>query len=362
MYMIRKGLPKKFWFLAGVYSLFGLIAAFGVGNASQVSTMIDGINEMLPFFGLEGSKQGNFLMGILLAIIVGFMLLGGTRRIGQAAELLVPFAAGLYLFLGILVLALRMDAIPAAFVSIFQGAFQPRAVTGGAVGSIVLALRTGVSRGVFTNEAGMGTASMAHASAEVECPVDQGLLGIVEVFIDTIVICTMTALVILCSGVYIPYGSESGVGLTTAAFSSVLGNWVSIVIALALCLFAFATVLGWGLYGIRCAQYLFGEGAWKYFVYCQIIAVVLGAVVDAGAVWLMAEILNGLMAIPNLIALLALTPVLQRLLKQKINGGNHESFDQCQSLRIFPHAYVPSLSRSSKGSRQDDLPPEHRPA
>jgi AGCS family alanine or glycine:cation symporter len=183
-----------------------------------------------------------------------------------------------------------------------------------------------------------------------------------EVFLDTIVICTMTALVILCSGVPIQYGRDAGIELTTSAFSSVLGDWVSIVIALSLCLFAFATVLGWGLYGIRCAQYLFGERNWKCFVYFQITAVVLGAVVDSGVVWLAAEILNGLMAIPNLVALFALTPVLRRLVLQKKYGGYHESFDQCQSLRIFPHAYVPSFGRGGKGSGQDDLSSEHRPA
>jgi AGCS family alanine or glycine:cation symporter len=362
MYMIKNGLPKKFCFLASAYSLFGLVAAFGVGNATQISTMVAGINEMLPLFGLQASGNGNFLMGILLAAVIGFMLLGGAKRIGQTAELLVPFAAGLYLLLGIFVLIFRLDAIPAAFAAIFRGAFDPSAVTGGAVGSMMLALRTGVSRGVFTNEAGMGTASMAHASAEVDHPTEQGLMGIVEVFLDTIVICTMTALVILCSGVPIRYGSDIGIELTAVAFSSVLGNWVTIVIAFALCLFAFATVLGWGLYGIRCAQYLFGEKNWKFFVYFQITAVVLGAVVDSDSVWMAAEILNGLMAIPNLIALFALTPVLQRLVLQKKYGGHHESLDQCQSLRIFPYAYVPSLGRCSKGSRQDDLPSEHRSA
>ena len=362
MYIIRKSLPKKFWFLASVYSLFGVIAAFGVGNATQISTMIDGINEILPVFGLQASARGNLAMGLLLAVLIGVLLLGGAKRIGQAAELLVPFAAGLYLLLGILVLILRFDAIPDAVAAIFRGAFEPGAVTGGAVGSMVLSLRTGISRGVFTNEAGMGTASMAHAAAEVECPTDQGLMGIVEVFLDTIVICTMTALVILCSGICVNYGSDAGVALTTAAFSLVLGDWVGIVIAVALCLFAFATVLGWGLYGMRCAQYLFGEKTWKYFVWLQITTVVFGAVVNGSAIWRTAEIINGLMAIPNLIALFALTPVLRRLVLQKKNGGNHESFDQCQSLRVFSHAYVPSPGCSRKGSRQDDLSPEHRSA
>lgn len=341
MYIIRKGLPKKFWFLASAYSLCGIVAAFGVGNATQVNTMIGGIHEMLPLFGVFPTKRMDLGIGLLLAVLVGFLLLGGAKRIGQAAELLVPFAAGLYLLLGGLVLILRIDAVPAAFCAIIRGAFSPQAVTGGVVGSFFLALRTGVSRGVFTNEAGMGTASMAHASAEVENPTDQGLMGIVEVFLDTIVICTMTALVILCSGVTVPYGVDAGIGLTTIAFSSVLGPWVSIVIALSLCLFAFATLLGWGLYGIRCAQFLFGTGNWKIFVYFQIAAVVLGAVVDTASVWLAAEILNGLMAIPNLIALLALSGLLQRLTLQKTFGGNHESIHQCKPVRILSHAHVP---------------------
>ena len=359
MHIIRNGLPRKFWLLASLYSIFGLIAAFGVGNATQVSTMIAAINEMLPILGLQGSPRGNWIMGSLLAFLLGFLLLGGLHRIGQVAELLVPFAAGLYLLLGGLVLVLRADAVPEALVSIFWGAFSPQAVTGGAIGSVVLVLRTGMSRGVFTNEAGMGTASMAHASAEVDHPVDQGLMGIVEVFMDTIVICTMTALVILCSGIPIGYGRDAGIELTTYAFSSVLGEWVSIIIALSVCLFAFATVLGWGLYGIRCAQFLFGDKGWRIFVYLQISTVFLGAICNAESIWLTAEIINGLMAIPNLIALFALTPVLQRLLKQKTIGGNYESFHQCQSLLFFSHAHVSSLGSCSQGGRKDHLPPEH---
>ena len=362
MYMIRNGLPRGFAFLATLYSIFGLVAAFGVGNATQVSTMIAGINEMLPVFGLQESQKGNLLMGSILALLVGFLLLGGAKRIGQAAELLVPFAAGLYLLLGGLVLILRADALPEAFLSIFQGAFAPKAVTGGVVGTVVMALRTGISRGVFTNEAGMGTAAMAHAAAEVAHPADQGLMGIVEVFLDTIVICTMTALVILCSGVPIHYGVDAGIELTSSAFASVLGNWVSIVIAVSVCLFALATVLGWGLYGIRCTQYLLGNHAGRIFVYLQIVAILGGAVLKAERIWLAAEILNGLMAIPNLIALLALTPVLQRLLKQKTTGGYYESFHQCQSLLIFSHAYVPPLGRRRQGGRQDHLSSEHRSA
>jgi len=193
------------------------------------------------------------------------------------------------------------------------------------VGSMFSALRIGVSRGVFTNEAGMGTASIAHAGAEVKHPAEQGLMGIMEVFLDTVVICTMTALVILVSDVPVPYGFDVGVALTTEAFCAVYGGWVSVAIAAALCCFAFATVLGWGLYGARCAQYLFGAGAWKKFAYLQAATVILGAVLETGTVWLLSETVNGLMAIPNLIALALLSPELIRLTKEYRKGGTYES-------------------------------------
>ena len=215
-----------------------------------------------------------------------------------------------------------------AFRDIIAGAISPQAVTGGVVGTLFTAVRTGASRGVFTNEAGMGTASIAHAASDVKDPVEQGLMGIMEVFIDTIVICTMTALVILCSGVTIPYGQDIGVTLTTNAFSAVLGDWVCIPIAVALCCFALATVLGWGLYGIRCAQFLFGEESWKNFVYLQAVTAVISAVVGTGTVWLLAETVNGLMAIPNLIVLAFLAPQLKKIIFQKSTGISRRKLDK----------------------------------
>ncbi len=329
MYVIEQGLGKKWRFLSRIYCFFGVIAAFGVGNATQINTVIVSINDTLSQFGGAPTTVGNLLMGIGLAILVGAMLLGGVQRIGRTAELMVPFAAAMYLLMGLLVLILRCDAVPKAFEAIFQGAFHPQAVTGGMIGSALTTLRIGVSRGVFTNEAGMGTAGIAHGAAQVRHPVEQGFMGIVEVFLDTIVICTMTALVILCSGVPVAYGADAGVALTTESFAAVLGPWVPTVIALALCLFALATVLGWGLYGIRCAQYLFGSDIWKRFVYIQIATVVLASVLQAETVWLMAEVINGLMSIPNLIALLVLSPEVMKLIRQykrkssiyAINGG-----------------------------------------
>ncbi len=316
MYMIRRGMPERWHWMAGLYSFFGVIAAFGVGNATQINAVIGGINSVVVTFGGQESFAGNLIVGILLAILITVLLLGGAKKIGVVAERLVPFAAVLYLVLGIGVLWVRRNYLGNALLSIFEGAFSPRSVTGGVLGSGFVALRVGASRGVFTNEAGMGTASIAHGSAIVKHPAHQGLMGIMEVFLDTIVICTMTALVILSSGVNISYGIDSGGTLTTSAFSAIYGNWVCLPLAMAMCCFAVATVLGWGLYGARCAQYLFGDGAWKKFVFLQTVTVILGAIINTGTIWVLSETVNGLMAIPNLITLAYLSPELIKLTKQ----------------------------------------------
>lgn len=370
MYMIRNGMAKRWHFLAGAYSFFGVAAAFGVGNATQVNAVITGINQAVIAFGGRETVFGNLAMGIVLAVLISGILLGGMKRIGQMAERLVPFASAVYLLLGLWVLIARFPLLDDAFTAILRGAFSPRAVTGGTVGSIFATLRIGVSRGVFTNEAGMGTASIAHASASVKHPAEQGLMGIVEVFLDTVVICTMTALVILVSGVPIPYGEDVGVALTTQAFSAVCGDWVGIVIAAALCCFAVATVLGWGLYGTRCAQYLFGSGVWRRFVFLQAATVIVSALLKTGTVWLLSETVNGLMAIPNLIALAYLSPELRRLTIQyysnltpmRASGGTYEDFHQRKPLRAFSHAQIPSSCRQGKGGGKDHLSSEHRPA
>lgn len=316
MYVITQGLGAKFSPMAVAYCLFGVVASFGVGNATQINAVISGVNDVVTRFGGEQTKFGNLVMGLVLAALVGAMLLGGARRVGIVAERLVPFISAAYILLCAVVLALRWREIPAAFASIAAGAFSPRAVTGGALGSAYQALRVGCSRGVFTNEAGMGTASIAHASAEVSHPAEQGLMGIMEVFLDTILICTLTALVILVSGVAIPYGKDVGAELTTKAFATVYGDFAPIFIAVSLVFFAFATVLGWGLYGARCAQFLFGARAWKLFVAAQMAAVVAGACLQTGVVWSAAETVNGLMVIPNLTALAILTPEVVRLTKE----------------------------------------------
>ena len=350
MYMIRDGMGRKWAPLAWIYSFLGITAAFGVGNATQINAVISGINSVVVSFGAEETPACNIFMGIVLACIISAMLLGGARRIGTVAEKLVPVAASAYLIMGSGVLVCCADKVPMALRSIFLGAFCPEAVTGGVLGSVFQSLRVGVSRGVFTNEAGMGTASIAHASAKVSHPVEQGLMGIMEVFLDTIVICTVTALVILCTDTWIPYGTDEGVVLTTRAFASVYGDWVSIPISFFLCCFAFATVLGWGLYGMRCAQYIFGASAWKPFVALQAVVIVCSSMLGTGIIWTISETVNGMMAIPNLIALAALSPELVRLTKEYklqtgdmiANGGTYENVNQCKPLRTVSYAEVSS--------------------
>lgn len=315
MYMLTRGMGSEWKPLAMLYSFFGVFAAFGVGNATQINAVITGINDVIDSFGGTRTAGRDLVIGIVLACIVGAMLLGGARRIGQVAEKLVPFVSAGYILLSLGILLVRRDAIVDAFAMIVRGAFSPQAVTGGVIGSALKALSVGCSRGVFTNEAGMGTASIAHAGAQVDSSAEQGLMGIMEVFLDTIVICTLTALVILVSDVPIPYGTDAGGSLTTAAFACVYGDVASVFLAVALCCFAFATVLGWGLYGARCAEFLFGARAWKWFALLQTGTVIVAAVLETQLVWMLAEIVNALMAIPNLVALLALSPELARLTK-----------------------------------------------
>ena len=308
MYTISRGMPPRWRFLAQLYSFFGLAAAFGVGNATQVNAVVSGVHQILG----SGGFLGDFLLGLLLAACVGAVLLGGVRRIGRVAEKLVPLASFGYVALCVLVMFLRPRALVPAVRSIFRGAFSPRAATAGAIGSWVRCLGVGCSRGIFTNEAGMGTASMAYSAAPGES-VEKGILGLLEVFTDTIVICTLTALAVLCGGVPIPYGIDRGADLAAQTFTAVCGSWAGIALTAFLCVFAFATVLGWGLYGARCGEFLFGSGFFRVFAWLQMAGVVLGAVMGAQIVWLLAELVNGLMAVPNLAALLYLNKTVKNL-------------------------------------------------
>lgn len=329
MYMISGGMSKKWHFLAYLYAFLGVVAAFGVGNGTQINAVTTGLHMAGNACGKVMTRTQDLGVGILLALTVAVLFWGGTKRIAKAAEQLVPLAAICYLLLCSGILLSRFSQIPNAFLQIIEGAFAPEAVTGGALSGILLTMRTGISRGVFTNEAGMGTAAIAHGQAVVSHPSDQGLMGIVEVFIDTIIICTMTALAILCSGVSIPYNCDAGAGLTVKAFSAIYGNWVTIPLAVCICCFAFATVLGWGMYGARCAQFLFGPNSWNCFVVLETVAVILSAVLKTETVWLLSEVLNGMMAIPNMICLAALhKPIFYltkeyRLLQNNNRGRNN---------------------------------------
>lgn len=319
MYYIKNGLGKNWRWLAALFSLFGVLTVFGTGNATQVNTITTAINSALLNYHLineDAVSTSNLIIGIIIAILVATVLLGGVKRIGRVTEKLVPFMALIYIVLSLGVILLNLNRVPSVFASIVEGAFSPASVTGGVVGSFFLSMKKGVSRGIFSNEAGLGTGSIAHACADTKKPVKQGFFGIFEVFTDTIVICTLTALVILCSGTPVGYGEAAGAELTISGFTSTYGNWVSIFTAIALCCFAFSTIIGWGLYGARCIEYLLKEKSIKLFMVAYSLVAIIGATADLGLMWSVAETFNGLMAIPNLIALFLLSGTVARLVKQ----------------------------------------------
>ena len=324
MYYIKNGLGEKWIWLAYLFAAFGVLTVFGTGNATQVNTITTAINSALLNYHVisEGAvSTSNLIIGIVITVLVGMILLGGIKRIGQVTEKLVPFMALLYIVLALGVVLMNIRVLPAVFVSIIRGAFQPSAVTGGVVGSMFMSMKKGVSRGIFSNEAGLGTGSIAHACADTRKPVKQGMFGIFEVFADTIVICTLTALVILCSQVPVNYGAAAGAELTILGFTSVYGDWVSIFTAVAMCCFAFSTILGWGLYGARCIEFLFSEKVIKPFMVAYSLVAILGATANLGLMWSIAETFNGLMAIPNLIALFLLSGTVVKLVKDYFASG-----------------------------------------
>ena len=319
MYYIKNGLSKNWHWLAVLFSVFGVLTVFGTGNATQVNTITTAIDTALLNYHLispDSVKTVNLILGVVIAIIVGLVLLGGVKRIGKVTEKLVPFMALLYIVLSLGVVLLNIEHVPSVFASIIHGAFNPSAVTGGIVGSFFLSMKKGVSRGIFSNEAGLGTGSIAHACADTQKPVKQGLFGIFEVFTDTIVICTLTALVILVSGISIPYGADAGAELTISGFTATYGNCVSIFTAIAMCCFAFSTIIGWGLYGARCVEFLFSVKVIRPFMIVYSLVAILGATMDLGLLWSIAETFNGLMSIPNLIALFLLSGTVIKLVKE----------------------------------------------
>ena len=320
MYYIKNGLGKRWQWLAILYALFGTLTVFGTGNATQVNTITTAINTAFMQFHLVSDAfvpTLNLIIGIFCAMLVAMVLLGGIKRIGSVSEKLVPFMALFYVVLGIGVVLLNLERLPGVLQSIFEGAFNPAAFTGGIIGSLFVSMQKGVSRGIFSNEAGLGTGSIAHACADTQKPVTQGMFGIFEVFADTIIICTLTALVILCSGTPVTYGVAAGAELTISGFTTTYGSWSSIFTAVALCCFAFSTIIGWGLYGSRFVQFLFGSNkVVRPFLVIYSFVSILGATLDLGLLWDIADTFNGLMSIPNLIALLLLSGTVVKLTKE----------------------------------------------
>ncbi len=307
MYYIQNGLGSRWRWLAIMFSLFGTLAAFGIGNTVQANTVATAVESSLHL--------PVWISGLVMAVFTGAVIIGGVRRLGAVAATLVPFMAISYFAGALIIILLNVEQVPTALMTIVHHAFTGTAAAGGFAGSTVLmAIHFGVARGLFSNEAGMGSAPIAHAAAKTKDPVHQGLIAMLGTFIDTIVICTMTALVIILTGSWT--SGQTGVDLTSEAFNTGLAQGGGIVVTLALVLFAFTTLLGWSYYGERCAEYLFGIRAIYPFRILWVIAIPIGAMGNLGVVWTIADILNGLMAIPNLIALLALSPIIFHLTRQ----------------------------------------------
>jgi len=309
MYYIRNGLGKHWAWLGFLFAVFGMLAAFGIGNTIQSNSV-----------ALAAEASFNipvWITGLVMAVLAGVVILGGIRRIGKVAEKLVPLMAAFYILGSLTIIFTHIDAVPAAFMTIINDAFTGTAAAGGFAGaSVWMAIRFGVARGVFSNEAGLGSAPIAHAAAKTNDPVKQGLIAMLGTFIDTLLICTMTALVIIISGVWT--GGETSSALSTLAYNTGLPGFGGYIVTIGLIVFAFTTIIGWSYYGERCAEYIFGTAVILPYRILWIIAIPLGALAagdntSVKLLWLMADVLNGLMAIPNLIALVILSPLVFKL-------------------------------------------------
>ncbi|MBS8240173.1 sodium:alanine symporter family protein [Marinobacter lipolyticus] len=307
MYYIRNGLGKKWAWLGVVFAIFAAIAGFGIGNTVQANSVADVLQ--------ANFNMPTWLTGVILMVLVGMVLIGGIRRIGHVASALVPLMAISYVFVGLIALAINADQIPNAFALVFTHAFSPVAAEGGFAGAAVwAAIRFGVARGIFSNEAGLGSAPIAHAAAQTKNPINQGMVAMLGTFIDTIIVCSITGLVIITSGAWT--SGETGAALTSLAFEGGLPGFGNYVVAIALAIFAFTTILGWSFYGERCVEFLFGVKAIVPYRVLWILAIPVGATINLGFIWLVADTLNAMMALPNLIALLLLSPVVFRLTRE----------------------------------------------
>ncbi len=327
MYYIKNGLGKNWKWLGAIFAVFGALAAFGIGNMTQINTIAGTINTAISQFVETSASQQTIIawvISIICAIVVAVVLLGGIQRLADVCALLVPVMAVIYIAVSIIVIIANIGAVPAAFGAIIKGAFNPASVAGGLAGvGIKTAFIKGVGRGIFSNEAGLGSAPIAHAAADVDHPVKQGMFGVFEVFMDTIVVCTMTALVaILGNGIDgIEFGKDIGANLTINGFMSVFPGKISATcVAICLSLFAISTVLTWALYGTRCVEFLFGYKASKVYQVIFCLFACIAGTTTLELAWAIADTLNGLMAIPNLIAVALLSPVVIKLTKEYFSG------------------------------------------
>ena len=321
MYYIVNGMGKGWKWLAVLFTIFAVLASFGIGNLSQANSITGSINNAITsFVPSMGDKATSvsLVVGIIMALITGFALIGGIKRIGKITELVVPFMSAFYIIFALIVIGFNYANIGEAFAKIFTAAFTPKAVLGAASGiALKEALVWGLRRSAFSNEAGLGSAAIAHAAAETDSPVKQGLYGIFEVFADTLVICTLTGLTVIVSGVDIAFGVKPGSELITSAFATVFGSkFAALFVAIALMFFAYSTILGWALYGTRCMEHLVGLKATKVYQVIFVVMIVVGATTSLDVAWDLADTFNGLMAIPNFIALFALSGVVAKLTKE----------------------------------------------
>jgi len=329
MYYIKNGLGKNWKWLGAVFCVLGGLASFGIGNAVQVGNITSSINNAIQAFvpGAADYKMViNIVVAVILMVIIGVVLVGGIKRIGEVTEFLVPIMSIIYIVACLIVVIVNITRVPAVFGMIFQGAFSPQAVTGGAAGvGVKMCIEWGVKRGVFSNEAGLGSAPIAHAASSESNPVKQGLYGIFEVFMDTIVICTLSGLTILLAldSSALNYGVAGDTSLNAMALGTVFGNKAgALIIAIGLSLFALSTTLSWGLYGTRCWEFLLGEKAVRPYQIIYTLVVIISATMNLSLAWDIADTLNGLMAIPNLIALIVLSPIVFKTTKEFFSGQN----------------------------------------
>ena len=309
MYYIKNGLGRHWQWLGTAFALFGMVAGFGIGNMVQSNTVADQLDHVfnVPTWG----------SGLVVALLVGAVIIGGIKRIAEVAERIVPIMAILYVIGGMIIILINFRAIPSALTLIVTNALTGTAATGGFLGaSVWMAIRWGFARGIFSNEAGLGSAPIAHAAARTRDPVRQGMVAMLGTFIDTILICSMTALVIILTGAW--KSGQVGAPMSSIGFNNGLGDAGSYVVTFGLMVFAFTTMLGWSYYGERCGEYLFGVKVIMPFRLVWVIAIFIGAQFKLEFVWLLADVLNGLMALPNLIALLLLSPVIFKITREHL--------------------------------------------